>query len=113
MADDRDTARPGSPRPAAPGPPLWARALAAVTRSARRRRTAGGAAVCASACEARARSIGRGGPAAATGRLRRGDASPGGTDPRERAQEAVESRTTGPDDLASLLDMLDLRRRGD
>ncbi|WP_329192483.1 MULTISPECIES: hypothetical protein [unclassified Streptomyces] len=65
------------------------------------------------ACEARARSIGRGGPAAATGRLRRGDASPGGTDPRERAQEAVESRTTGPDDLASLLDMLDLRRRGD
>ncbi|GHB51333.1 hypothetical protein GCM10010347_21380 [Streptomyces cirratus] len=114
MGDDRGTTGPRSARPAALGPRPLAQALAAVTRRARRRRTAGTVAVCASACERRARPGGRGGPGPAfAGRLRRGDASPGGAARRERAQEAVESRTTGPDDLACLLDMLDLRRRGD
>lgn len=37
------------------------------------------------------------------------DASATGAARRERAHEAVASRTTGPDDLASLLNMLDLR----
>lgn len=117
MAHARRTARPvsvGSPlRPAALGPRLWTETLAAVARcarSARRRHGAGIAAVCVSAAEHRSCSGGEGGSGpGVTGGPRCRDTSAGAAGRRERAHEAVASRTTGPDDLASLLAMLDLR----
>ncbi|MER5808461.1 hypothetical protein ABT143_09750 [Streptomyces sp. NPDC002033] len=90
------------------GPRLLAEAVGLLTRGARRRGGAPGAAVCPTACAHRsgtARTGTAGGPR--TGDRRR----PGAVARRERAaHEAVASRTTGPEDLASLLDMLDLRR---
>ncbi|WP_411107714.1 hypothetical protein [Streptomyces sp. cmx-4-9] len=103
--------------PDAAGPRLLAQTWAAVTRRTRRRPLAGPGAVCAGACEHRSY------PGRKGGRPRREEtASPGGALHRERAAHGtVASRTTGPDDLAALLDMLDLRpgpdgnshRRGD
>ncbi|MGW7439408.1 hypothetical protein [Streptomyces sp. NPDC054849] len=120
MAHARRTARPvfaGPPRrPAALGRRLWTQTLAVVARSARnacgarRRHGAGIAAVCVSAAEHRSCSGGEGGSGpGVTGGPRCRDTSAGAAGPRERAHEAVASRTTGPDDLASLLAMLDLR----
>ncbi|MEU9802280.1 hypothetical protein [Streptomyces sp. NPDC051000] len=97
--------------PATRGPRLLARTVTGAIRSARRRRVAGPAAVCATAGEHRSCPGRRGGSGSAVVDPLRcgGDTSPGGAARRERAHEAVASRTTGPDDLASLLNMLDLR----
>ncbi len=114
MADVRRTAHRISLgsllRPTTLGPRLLIQTLADVTRSTRRRHTAGAAAICATAAEHRS-CPGREGESGsgATGRPRSGETFPGAADPRERAHEAVVSRTTSPDDLASLLAMLDLR----
>ncbi|MGW5852268.1 hypothetical protein ACWFQ8_30710 [Streptomyces sp. NPDC055254] len=97
-------------RPAALGPRLVTRALAVVTRGARRRQGAGTAAVCPTAARHRSGSGRAGGAGSgASNRSRCRDPRPGGADRSERAHEAVVSRTTSPDDLASLLAMLDLR----
>ncbi|MER5777429.1 hypothetical protein ABT144_24695 [Streptomyces sp. NPDC002039] len=122
MADVRRTARRLSVgslfRPAALDPRLLARTVTVVVRGARRRRAAVSAAVCATAGEHRVCPIRRIGtdPAAVYGPRCEANTPPGGPDAsaggaarRERAHEAVASRTTGPDDLASLLNMLDLR----
>ncbi|WP_405942606.1 hypothetical protein [Streptomyces sp. NBC_00207] len=111
MADARRTVRRPSVgsllRPAVLGPRLLTETLAVVARSARRRRRAGIDAVCAKAAEHRSCSGGDG--AGVTGGTRCRDSSAGAVGRRERAHEAVASRTTGPDDLASLLAMLDLQ----
>ncbi|MFG2621273.1 hypothetical protein ACGFXC_27025 [Streptomyces sp. NPDC048507] len=89
-------------------PRLLAEAVELVTGGARRRSRAAGAAVCATACEHRSGTPRTSGPR--TGGRRRA----GAVARRERAaHEAVAARTTGPEDLASLLDMLDLRRGQD
>ncbi|MFF4324191.1 hypothetical protein [Streptomyces sp. NPDC001568] len=117
MADARRTTRHPSVasllRPAPLGPGRLAETLTAAARNARRRRAAGTAAVCATAGEHRT-CPGRDGASApdVVGGSRCQE-SPASGDRRERAHEAVESRTTGPDDLASLLAMLDLRRPAD
>lgn len=116
MADPRRTTRrpfAGSlPRPAALVPRLLTKTFAVVTQHAGRRRAAGTAAVCATAAERRPRSDWQGSSGSGVpGRTRHRDTFPGVADPRERAHEAVASRTTGPADLASLLAMLDLRPR--
>ncbi|MFG2987381.1 hypothetical protein ACGFYQ_40205 [Streptomyces sp. NPDC048258] len=113
MADARRTARRvpvGSLfRPTALGPRLLTETLAVVARSARRRRGAGIAAICVTASEHRSCSGGEGGSGSGvTGGPRRRDTSAGAVGRRERAHEAVSSRTTSPHDLASLLAMLDL-----
>lgn len=117
MADAPRTA----PHPSAvlrPRPRLLARTVALVTRGARSLHApaAAPAAVCPTAGEHRTYPAGRrgaSGSTAAADRLRCADASPAGAVRRERAHEAVASHTTGPDDLASLLAMLDLRREQD
>ncbi|MGW6688120.1 hypothetical protein [Streptomyces sp. NPDC054961] len=113
MADARRTAprmSRGSPNgPTALGPRLLTRTLALVTRRGRGR-VAGAAATCATAAEHRSHA-GRqdgSGPDAAR-RPRDQETLPGATDLRERAHEVVASRTTRPEELASLLAMLDLR----
>ena len=114
MTDTRRTSRRVSVgsllRPAALGPRLVTRALAVAGRSARRRRAAGTPAVCASAAQHRSGSgwAGRAG-SGVTSRSRCQDTPADAADPRAQAHEAVVSRTTSPDDLASLLAMLDLR----
>ncbi|MGW6864491.1 hypothetical protein [Streptomyces sp. NPDC054901] len=117
MADARRTARSMSVasllRPAPLGPGRLTETLSAAARNARRRRAAGTAAVCATAAEHRRGSGGGEAPGPDAGGLERCLESPGPGDRRERAHEAVEARTTGPDDLASLLAMLDLRRRAE
>ncbi|MFD3542239.1 hypothetical protein ACFWUQ_22495 [Streptomyces sp. NPDC058662] len=120
MTDSRRTSRRISLgsllRPAALGPRVVTRALAAVTRGARRRRAAAGRAVCPTAAQHRSgtgRVSGAGSPL--TGRLPCREAPAGPAERRDQAHEAVVSHTRGPDDLASLLAMLDLRPgpRGD
>ncbi|MET9605991.1 hypothetical protein ABZZ17_13100 [Streptomyces sp. NPDC006512] len=117
MTDPRRTDRRPSagppPRPAALGPRLLTETLAAVRRrGARRRGASGAAASCAGAAEQQSCSGREGGYGAGTaGRPRCRDTRPGTADARERAREAVASRTTGPGDLASLLAMLDLPPR--
>ncbi|OEJ30406.1 hypothetical protein [Streptomyces subrutilus] len=116
MADDHRTATAhrrslGSLlRPTALCPRLLIRTLADVTRSTRHRRTAGTQAVCPTAAEHRSCPVreDESGSGSAKG-PRCGENLPDAPDPRERAHEAVVSRTTSPDDLASLLAMLDLR----
>ncbi|MFG2976448.1 hypothetical protein ACGFYY_26135 [Streptomyces sp. NPDC048331] len=99
-------------RPSALRPRFLAEVLAGVTRSARRRRRPAIGPTCAGAAERRSfsgREVGSG--AGATGEPRCGDDASAGAAAgrRERAHEAVVSRTAGPDDLAALLAMLDLR----
>ncbi|WP_328863686.1 hypothetical protein [Streptomyces virginiae] len=98
-------------RPSALRPRFLAEILAGVVRSARRHRRPGIAPTCAGAAEHRSfsdREIGSG--AGARGEPRCRDTAAGvAADRRERAHEAVASRTAGPDDLAALLAMLDLR----
>ncbi|MEY2233736.1 hypothetical protein [Streptomyces sp. BF23-19] len=101
-------------RPSALRPRFLAEILAGVARSARsarRHRRPGIAPTCAGAAEHRSfsdREIGSG--AGAMGEPRCRDTAAGvAADRRERAHEAVASRTAGPDDLAALLAMLDLR----
>lgn len=122
MADARPNARrsarlssPGALlRPTALGPRLLIRTLAVVTRNTRRRRAAGTPAICATAAEHRSRPGKVSRFASGVTRWPRGrGAYPGATNRRERAEEAVVSRTTSADDLASLLAMLDLRPRPD
>ncbi|MFB6825409.1 hypothetical protein ACFCXA_27950 [Streptomyces virginiae] len=92
-------------------PRFLAQIVAGVARSARRRRRPGIAPICAGAAEHRSFSdteIGSG--AGATGGPGCRDTSAGATaGRRERAHAAVASRTAGPEDLAALLAMLDLR----
>ncbi|MGW3327397.1 hypothetical protein [Streptomyces virginiae] len=118
MADARGNALriPVGPllRPSALRSRFLAEILAGVARSARsalRRHRPGIAPTCAGAAEHRsfsARGIGSG--SGATGERRcRDTASGAAAGRRERAHEAVASRTAGPDDLAALLAMLDLR----
>ncbi|MEU9233843.1 hypothetical protein [Streptomyces subrutilus] len=116
MADDHRTATAHRPslgsllRPATLCPRLLIQTLADVTRGTRHRRGAGTRAVCPTAAQHRSCPVreGESGSAPADG-PRCGEALPDSPDPRERAHEAVVSRTTSPDDLASLLAMLDLR----
>lgn len=112
-------------RPVALGPRLLARTVTVAVRCARHSTPAVPVAVCATAGEHRVCPGPRGGtgPDAVEGprcdpNTSHGDpdaphdgpdASATGAARRERAHEAVASRTTGPDDLASLLNMLDLR----
>ncbi|MET9470006.1 hypothetical protein ABZY44_35490 [Streptomyces sp. NPDC006544] len=97
------------PRPPTLGPRLLTQTLALVTRRGRRR-VAGAAATCATAAEHRSRVARQDGSGPdAAGRHRDGETLPGADDLRERAHAVVASRTTRPDDLASLLAMLDLR----
>ncbi|CAM5282263.1 hypothetical protein SAVIM338S_00158 [Streptomyces avidinii] len=116
MADPRRIARRpfvGSlPRPIALGPRLLAKALlGGAERALRLRlRATGAAAVCATAAEPRPRPDRRGGTGSgAADRPRYRETLPDAARPLERAHEAVASHTTSPDDLASLLAMLDLR----
>ncbi|MFF3016609.1 hypothetical protein [Streptomyces sp. NPDC057939] len=117
MADARHPARSMSVaallRPAPLGPGRLTETLAAAARNARRRRASGTAAVCATAGRHRRGSDGDGAPGPDAGAGARCHESPASGERRERAHQAVEARTTGPDDLASLLAMLDLRRRPD
>ncbi|WP_030758805.1 MULTISPECIES: hypothetical protein [unclassified Streptomyces] len=98
-------------RPSALRPRFLAEMLAGVARSARRGRRPGIAPTCARAAEPRSFSGKEIGPGAgATGEPRCRDTAAGAAaGRRERAHEAVASRTAGPDDLAALLAMLDLR----
>ncbi|MFD3546794.1 hypothetical protein ACFWUW_14490 [Streptomyces sp. NPDC058655] len=102
-------------RPPGQGARLLEKALAVVTGVGRRPFTGGGVrAVCEAAGGYRSYSGGPGGavPADPAGPGRADDV-PGGADRRERADRTVASRATGPDDLASLLEMLDLRHGRD
>ncbi|MFJ6050633.1 hypothetical protein [Streptomyces sp. NPDC092307] len=98
-------------RPNAPRPRFLAEILAGVARSARRTRRPAVTPTCARAAEHRSFSGGEtGSGAGATGEPRCRDTSTGAAaGRRERAHEAVASRTAGPEDLAALLAMLDLR----
>ncbi len=92
------------------GPRLLTQALDVVSRRVGFSRAAGTMAVCASASGCRSqpdRRSGSGGGASARPRHR--SPFPGFTDPHERAQEVIESHTTSPSDLASLLEMLGLK----
>ncbi|MFJ6372310.1 hypothetical protein ACIQK5_29490 [Streptomyces virginiae] len=117
MADARGNALriPVGPllRPSTLRPRHLAEILAGVARSARRRRRPGIAPTCAGAAEHRSFSDAESGSGAdATGepRCRDADTTAGvAAGRRERAHAAVASRTAGPEDLAALLAMLDLR----
>ncbi|MFD5149049.1 hypothetical protein [Streptomyces sp. NPDC058401] len=92
-------------------PRLLTEALDLVSRRVRPgRRTAGTTAVCAAAsgCRLRPGPQDESGGGASVRPLRRSPV-PGLTDPHQRAEEVIESRTAGPDDLASLREMLGLR----
>ncbi|MFG2989509.1 hypothetical protein ACGFZK_09520 [Streptomyces sp. NPDC048257] len=114
MADARRTALRISVgsllRPGALGPRLLTQTLAVVARSARRHHRVSSAATCENAAEYRSFSGGEAGAGSGvTGEPRCRDSSAGAAGRRERAHEAVASRTTSPRDLASLLAMLDLQ----
>ncbi|MFF4261429.1 hypothetical protein ACFY7Y_40965 [Streptomyces virginiae] len=115
MADARGNALriPVGPllRPSTLRPRHLAQILAGVARSALRRRRPGIAPTCAGAAEHRSfadTEIGSGADARGEPRCR--DTAAGlAAGRRERAHAAVAARTAGPEDLAALLAMLDLR----
>ncbi|MGW5398293.1 hypothetical protein [Streptomyces sp. NPDC003952] len=96
-------------RPASLGPRLLTEALDVVARRVRTGRSAGASAVCAAASGYRSRPDPQGGSAGGSSVLAgRRSTLPGATDPHQGAREVIESRTTSPGDLASLLEMLGL-----